>query len=81
MRKRVNITLPKETIDLMDRLVEKGDRSEFIKEAVEEYIKRKSRSKLRKRLKEGAEREADLDLRIAEEWFDLEEEACPKKEK
>jgi CopG family transcriptional regulator / antitoxin EndoAI len=78
VRKRINITLPQETLELMNRLAAKGDRSEFIKEAVEEYVKKRSRSSLRRRLKEGAAKEAELDLRIAQEWFDLEKEACPK---
>jgi len=30
MRKRVNITLPEETLELIDRVTEHGDRSRFI---------------------------------------------------
>jgi CopG family transcriptional regulator/antitoxin EndoAI len=65
----------------MDRIVAKGNRSGFIKEAVEHYVKRIGRTNLRKQLKEGAVREAELDLRIAEEWFDLEEERCAEARK
>ena len=81
VRKRINVTLPEETIDLMDRILAKGDRSEFIREAVEEYVKRQGRANLRKRMKEGAEDEAELDLQVAEEWFDLDEGACPNPKK
>ena len=34
MRKRINISLPEETLELIDRVTEHGDRSRFIDEAV-----------------------------------------------
>jgi CopG family transcriptional regulator/antitoxin EndoAI len=80
MRRRINVTLPEETLRMLDRIVSRGDRSEFIKEAVEKYVKQVGRANLRKELKESAIRESELDLRVAEEWFDLEEEACQEAE-
>jgi CopG family transcriptional regulator/antitoxin EndoAI len=80
MRRRINITLPEETLRMLDRIVSRGDRSEFIKEAVEKYVKQVGRTNLRKGLKDSAIRESELDLRVAEEWFDLEEEACRETE-
>jgi len=77
MHRRLNITLPDATVRLMDRIVEKGDRSRLIAEAVEYYIESVGRANLRKRLKEGAILRAKRDLQIAEEWFHLEEEAWP----
>ena len=75
MHRRVNITLPETTIRLIDRVVDKGDRSRLIAQAVEHYVESVGRANLRRRLKEGAIRRAKRDLRIAEDWFDLEEEA------
>ncbi len=75
MHRRVNVTLPEETIQLLDRVAEKGDRSRLIAEAVKHYIQSTGRAALRKRLKQGAIRRADRDLHLAEEWFKLEEEA------
>ncbi|MGH9339151.1 MAG: ribbon-helix-helix domain-containing protein [Acidobacteriota bacterium] len=75
MNKRINITLPEETIRVIDRVAKKGERSHLISQAVKHYVKELGRANLRKRLKEGAIREAELDLRLAEEWFPLEEEA------
>lgn len=75
MRKRVNVSLPEETIRLMDRVAEKGDRSRLIDEAVRHYVRDRSRENLRKRLKEGAEQRAERDQRLAEEWFALDAEA------
>lgn len=37
MYRRINITLPKETVELIDRMVPKGDRSHFIHKALK-YI-------------------------------------------
>lgn len=78
MRKRINIILPEETVHLIDRVAPKGERSAFIKVAVEEYVRKNGRTKLRKRLREGAAAEAELDLKLAEVWFNLEEESCPE---
>ena len=78
MRRRLNITLAEETVRLIDRVAKKGDRSRLIGEAVTHYVGKLGRTKLRKRLKEGALRRAERDLRLAGEWFALEEEAWPK---
>lgn len=80
MHQRLNITLPEETIKLIDKVTQKGDRSRFINEAVQYYIAQKALADLREQLKEGAISRAERDLQLAEEWFDL-EEACQKNEK
>jgi CopG family transcriptional regulator / antitoxin EndoAI len=77
MRRRINITLPDETVRLIDRVAAKGDRSRFIAEAVTHYVSATGRAELRKRLKEGALRRAERDRRLATEWFLLEAEAWP----
>lgn len=74
MHRRLNITLPEDTIRLIDTVAEKGDRSRFINEAVQYYIKQKALNNLREQLKEGAIQNAERDLKLAEEWYDLEEE-------
>jgi CopG family transcriptional regulator/antitoxin EndoAI len=73
MHRRINITLPEETVQLIDRVSEKGDRSRLINDAVRRYVAFARRANLRKRLKEGALRRAERDLRLAEESFFLEE--------
>jgi len=75
MHRRLNITLPEETVRLIDRVAAKGDRSRFIAEAVTHYVGSSGRAQLRKRLKEGALRRAERDLRLARDWFPLDEEA------
>lgn len=77
-RQRVNITLPRETIHLIDRVTERGDRSRFLDEAVRFYVKEAGRANLRRLLREGAERRAERDLNLIQEWFPLEHEAWQK---
>ncbi len=77
MRRRINITLPDDTVRLIDRVAAKGARSRFIAEAVSHYVHATGRAELRKRLKEGAVRRAERDRRLASEWFLLDEEAWP----
>jgi CopG family transcriptional regulator/antitoxin EndoAI len=81
MHQRINITLPEETIDLIDRVTNKQNRSGFIDQAVRYYVDAIGSANLRKRLKEGAIRRAERDLRLAEEWFSLDEEAWPESQK
>ncbi len=78
MNQRINITLPEETLSLIDRVAEKGDRSRFIDLAIKYYVEAIGKAKLKKLLKEGAIARAERDLRMAEEWFNLEEEAWQK---
>jgi CopG family transcriptional regulator / antitoxin EndoAI len=75
VNQRINVSLPEETLRLLDRVAGKGDRSRLIDQAVRYYIDQKGRSELKKRLKEGAIRRAARDLQLTEEWFPLEEES------
>lgn len=77
-RKRVNITLPKDTINLIDRVAEKGDRSRFLDQAARFYVKEAGRTNLRRLLREGAVQRAERDLDLTREWFHVEREAWPK---
>ena len=73
MHRRINITLPEETIRLIERVAKKGDRSFLISEAVHRYVASVGKTRLRRLLKEGARRNADRDLKLAEEWAGLDE--------
>jgi CopG family transcriptional regulator / antitoxin EndoAI len=78
-RKRVNVILPKETITLIDRVAERGDRSRFLDAAVRFYVKEAGRVNLRKLLREGAQMRRERDFNIVQEWFPLEHEAWQKR--
>ena len=79
-RKRVNITLPPETLKLIDR-VSKDNRSEFINKAVRLYANRLERARLKQRLKETYLERAKEDLAIAKEWEPIERELWEKLER
>ncbi|MCA9413302.1 MAG: hypothetical protein KC944_18960 [Candidatus Omnitrophica bacterium] len=75
MNKRINVLLPEETLAILDRVAEKGERSRVIDQALKFYIEKKGRSNLKARLKEGYRTRAEESLDLASEWFDLDEEA------
>ncbi len=75
MHQRINITLPDQTLQLIDQAATEGNRSQFVDEAVRYYVDANRRVKLRAQLKESAIRRAQQDLSLAEEWFELEEAA------
>ncbi|HEV8524257.1 MAG TPA: ribbon-helix-helix domain-containing protein [Terriglobales bacterium] len=78
MHKRINITLPEDTIRMIDRVARNGGRSRLIDQAVRRYVAEVGRENLRAKLKEGAIRRAERDLEIAGEWLPLEQEAWKK---
>ena len=73
MHMRINVTLPVETIRLMERVTNKGNRSRFIDQAVQHYVDTVGRASLRRRLEEGAQAQAERDLRLVQDWFPVEE--------
>ena len=75
MYQRINITLPNETLQLLDRIAPKGDRSHFIDRAVRYYINAEAKENLREKLKQGAVRWAERDLGITQDWFNIDEES------
>ena len=76
MNKRINIMLPERTLTVLDRVAPKGNRSRLISDAILHYVESQGKHSLREQLKKGYTANADENLRIAAEWFPLEEEAC-----
>jgi CopG family transcriptional regulator/antitoxin EndoAI len=70
---RVNVSLPEETLTLLDQTAKQGERSALIAEAITAYLRERGRKALRHRLKQGAVARSERDLHLAEEWFLLEE--------
>lgn len=73
--KRVNITLPTKTLNEIDKVAERGDRSRFINRAINFYVQEIGRKNLRTALREGAIRRSECDRDISVEWFKLDESA------
>lgn len=69
MSQRLNITLPEETIELVDRAAPRGRRSRWIDEAVRFFIRHKGKARLRNQLERGAKARSERDLHVATEWF------------
>ena len=78
MSKRINIMLPERTLAVLDRVAPRGNRSRFVSQAVLHYVETQGKQSLREQLKAGYLANADENLRIAEEWFPIEEEAWQK---
>lgn len=74
MSKRINVILPERTLAVLDRVASKGNRSRFISKAVIHYIESHGKQTLREQLKAGYEANAEESLKMALEWFPLEEE-------
>jgi len=67
--KRIMISLPSNLLQEVDGIValEKGNRSEFIREAMRLYLEERKRRELREKLKRGYQEMASLNLALAEE--------------
>jgi CopG family transcriptional regulator/antitoxin EndoAI len=74
MCRRLSVTLPEETVRLLERVTPKGERSRLIDEAIRGFAEKVGRGNLRRQLREGALRRAERDLALAREWFALDEE-------
>lgn len=71
VNRRLNITLPEQTVRMLDRAVSRGQRSGLIDQAVRRFINDQGRANLRKQLELGAKARSERDREIAEEWFVL----------
>ena len=72
-RKRINITLPPETVELLDRVAPEN-RSEFINQAVRVHSQRLLSARVRQQLKQAYLERAQEDLARSQEWEPLERE-------
>jgi CopG family transcriptional regulator/antitoxin EndoAI len=70
---RINITLPESTLRRIDRTAPRGNRSRLIDQAVNFYLKKHARTKLRTLLKEGYLDRAERDRELAADLFDNDE--------
>ena len=73
MKRRISISVADDVIRILDRLG--SNRSRTIEEAARFYSRTVAKRGLRRRIKEGALRHAERDLRIAADWLPLENEA------
>lgn len=75
--KRIMISLPDQLLREIDAVVERDslNRSEFIRQAMLEYLAERRRMDLRRKMREGYLRMAQLNRELAEESFAAGQEA------
>ena len=66
MNRRLNITLPEQTVRILDRAVPRGQRSKVIDQAVTHFVKEQGRANLRRQLALGATARSERDREMAE---------------
>ena len=70
--------LPESTLAVLDQVAPKGSRSAFVSAAVLHFVETQGKHGLLQQLKAGYLANAEENLRIAAEWFPLEEEVWRK---
>jgi CopG family transcriptional regulator / antitoxin EndoAI len=75
--KRIMISLPHNLLEEVDDIVatEKRTRSDFIREAMRLYLAEREKQQIRERMQRGYMEMAKLNLRLANEAFEVENEA------
>ena len=71
---RLNITLPEETVTLLESVAGRGSRSSFIDTAIKRHVSEIRKEGLTERLKTGAIDRAERDRGIAADWENLEDD-------
>lgn len=75
--KRIMISLPQHLLQEVDGLVEKenSNRSEFVRQAMKLYLHERKKRLIREMMQQGYMEMAKINLNIASEAFEAEEEA------
>lgn len=73
--KRLNITIGQDTWERLKQVTPRMGRSSFIDQALRVYLAHLKSSSLKQQLKKEALLNADKDVEMANEWFDLGQEA------
>lgn len=75
--KRIMISLPKHLLQEVDGMVqrEKSNRSEFIRQAMKLYLNERKKRIIREMMQQGYMEMAKINLNMASEAFEAEEEA------
>jgi len=75
MYQKINISLPEQTVHLIEQMAGRRNRSRFIDEAVIYYMEQVGKIRLREQMKQGAIKRAERDLKLSQEWNSLEDDA------
>ncbi len=72
--KRVDFTLPIETIELLGQTAPRGKRSELVDHALKVYIRHLKQKELQQAMRKEALADAESNLIMAEEWSTVDNE-------
>ncbi len=80
--KKILISLPDNLLKEVDNIVsmENTNRSEFVREAMKVYIGQKKRIEMSDRMKKGYQEMAEINAKLAEIFFEVDEEQQQKYE-
>lgn len=80
--KKILISLPDNLLKEVDNIVsmEKINRSEFVREAMKLYIREKRKIEMREVMKKGYEEMAEINIKLAEMCFEVDNEQQQKYE-
>ncbi|NER06423.1 MAG: hypothetical protein F6K17_29510 [Okeania sp. SIO3C4] len=78
MDRKLNITIPEATMQLIEETMPQENLEQLINKALNFYIKQNLSENLKEELRIGGIKRAERDLQLAEEWYELEEEAWEK---
>ena len=71
--RKILISLPESLLKEVDSIVcvEKTNRSEFVRRTIQLYIRERRKIEVRDRLKKGYQEMAEINIRLSEIWFDV----------
>ena len=80
--RKILISLPDNLLKEVDSIVsvEKTNRSEFVREAMRLYIRERRKIEMRDRMKKGYQEMAEINIKLAELFFDVDNEQQHKYE-
>lgn len=80
--RKILISLPDNLLKEVDSIVsvEKTNRSEFVREAMRLYIRERRKIEMRDKMKKGYQEMAEINIKLAEIFFDVDNEQQNKYE-
>ena len=73
MYQTINITISEQTSHLIEQITNKKNISKFVEDAVMYYMEHAGKISLREQIKQGALKRAERDLKLSQEWNNLED--------
>ena len=81
--RKILISLPQSLLKEVDSIVnmEKTNRSEFVRRTIQLYIRERRKIEVRDRLKKGYQEMAEINIKLSEIWFNVDNDLQLRYEK